>query len=54
MDLNAGAILDQDVSLPEMGRVIFEEILSVASGEQTRSECLGHHEFAIHSIGPAV
>jgi altronate dehydratase large subunit len=54
MDLNAGAILDEEVSLAEMGRRIFEEILVVASGEQTRSECLGHREFGIHSIGPAV
>jgi len=54
MDLNAGAILDEDVALAEMGQRIFEEILRVASGEQTRSEYLGHHEFGIHSIGPAV
>jgi altronate dehydratase large subunit len=54
MDLNAGAILDEDVSLSEMGQRIFEEILAVASGRQTRSECLGHREFGIHSIGPAV
>jgi altronate dehydratase large subunit len=54
MDLNAGAILDEDVSLAEIGQRIFEEILDVASGEQTRGELLGHNEFAIHSIGPAV
>ncbi len=54
MDLNAGEILDGDVSLADMGGRIFDEILRVASGELTRSECLGHHEFGIHSIGPAV
>jgi altronate dehydratase large subunit len=54
MDLNAGVILDEDISLEQMGQMIFEEILAVASGGQTRSECLGHHEFGIHSIGPAV
>jgi altronate dehydratase large subunit len=54
MDLDAGEVLDGSITLPEMGRRIFEEILSVASGGLTRSEVLRHHEFAIHSIGPAV
>jgi altronate dehydratase len=32
MDLNAGAILDEAVSLAEMGCRIFEEILRRSSG----------------------
>jgi altronate dehydratase large subunit len=54
MDLNAGDVLDGGVTLAEMGGRILEEIVAVASGRPTRSEDLGHHEFAIHSIGPAV
>jgi len=54
MDLDAGRVLSAGVGLDEMGREIFEKALAVASGEPTRSECLGHQEFAIHSIGPAV
>jgi altronate dehydratase large subunit len=54
MDLNAGEVLDGWTILQQMGRRILEEILVVASGGLTRSEALGHHEFAIHSIGPAV
>ncbi|HEX7475917.1 MAG TPA: UxaA family hydrolase [Dehalococcoidales bacterium] len=54
MDLNAGELADGKSSLPEMGERIFREIIAVASGKATRSEILGHCEFAIHSIGPAV
>jgi altronate hydrolase len=41
MDINCGAVLDEDLSLPEMGRRIFEALLRHASGEPTRSELLG-------------
>lgn len=54
IDLDAGQILEADVSLAEMGERILDTILEVASGRPTRSELLGHHEFAIHSVGPAV
>ncbi len=54
MDLNAGAMLDEEISLEEMGDRIFQKIIAVAQGEETRSEHHGHREFAIHTIGPAV
>ncbi len=41
MDLNAGDILSQGLSLAAKGAEIVEEILRVASGGQTRSEALG-------------
>ena len=46
MDINAGKMLD-GVSLEEMGAEIFEHILRVASGEQSRSEAdgIGEEEF---------
>ena len=46
MDVNAGRVLD-GVSLDEVGREIFEEILEVASGRPTKSELddLGEEEF---------
>jgi altronate hydrolase len=50
MDVNAGAILTGGISLPEMGRTIFEQILKVASGEQTRAEENGHREFALWNV----
>ena len=47
MDVNAGAMLTDGVSLEEKGREIYEMFLRVASGEQTKSEAqgLGDYEF---------
>ncbi len=46
MDVNAGRILE-GASIEEIGREIFEEILAVASGKETKSELadLGEEEF---------
>jgi len=53
MDINCGTILDGDSTVQEMGRVIFEEFLRVASGGRTKSELLGlgDHEFVPWNIG---
>ena len=55
MDINAGVILD-GTPVEEVGRQIFEEILAVASGKQTKSESngVGEEEFAPWSIGPVL
>jgi altronate dehydratase len=46
MDLNAGRVMEGE-SLDHMGREIFEMMLRVASGEQTKSEShgIGEEEF---------
>lgn len=54
MDINAGLIADGERSVPEIGRDILDLILRVASGERTRSELLGHHEFVPWRIGPVM
>lgn len=54
IDLNAGGILEGSATIQSVGEEIFREMLEVASGKKTRAELLGHHEFAIHTIGPAV
>ena len=53
MDVNTGLILDQGVSVDEMGRQIFDLFLRIASGEKTKSEALGfgNHEFTPWQIG---
>jgi len=53
MDLNAGRILD-GASVEEVGEEIFEKIIAVASGEQTKSEAqgIGDEEFCPWTIGP--
>jgi altronate hydrolase len=54
MDINAGRIADGDATVEEVGREIFESLLRVASGERTKAELLGHHEFAPWRIGPVM
>jgi altronate hydrolase len=53
MDINCGLVLDGEVSMQEMGQLIFEEILRAASGQKTRSEALGlgDHEFVPWHLG---
>ena len=52
MDINAGQILDGK-SVEEVGREIYQILLRVASGEQTKSEAqgLGDYEFVPWQIG---
>ncbi|MBT8460183.1 MAG: altronate dehydratase [Boseongicola sp.] len=53
MDINAGDILDGDISVEAKGREIYETFLRVASGEVTKSEAqgLGDYEFVPWQIG---
>ncbi len=55
MDIDAGRILG-GTSVEEVGREIFEKIIAVASGEQTKSEVqgIGEEEFCPWSIGPVL
>jgi altronate hydrolase len=55
MDINAGKVLE-GVPVEEVGREIFEKILSVASGEKTKSELngVGEEEFAPWGVGPTL
>jgi altronate hydrolase len=55
MDINAGKVLE-GVPVEEIGREIFEKILTVASGEKTKSELngVGEEEFAPWGIGPTL
>jgi altronate hydrolase len=55
MDINAGEVLNGR-SVDEVGREIFEEILSVASGKKTKSEThgIGDEEFVPWVVGPTL
>lgn len=53
MDINAGEIITGNKSIEEIGEKIFREVIRVASGKLTKSEILGHREFAINRIGPS-
>jgi arabinonate dehydratase len=54
MDINAGTILDGTETVEQVGERIFEKIVSVASGEKTKSELagVGDEEFAPWILGP--
>ncbi len=54
MDINAGPIADGASTVEEVGIEIFETLLRVASGERTKAEILGHHEFVPWKIGPTL
>jgi altronate dehydratase large subunit len=47
IDLDAGTIADGVETLAQVGDRIFDEILEVANGKQTKAELGGHHEFAL-------
>lgn len=53
MDINAGDVIDQGVTLAAKGREIFETFIEVASGRETKSEELGFGgaEFVPWQIG---
>ncbi len=53
MDIDAGAILAGEASVEEVGARIFERLLTLASGEPSRSEQLGvgDHEFVPWQLG---
>jgi len=53
MDVDAGRILSGSATVEEIGREIYQHLLRVASGEQTKSEAqgLGDYEFVPWQIG---
>lgn len=53
MDVNAGAMLTESMSLEDKGREIYQLMLRVASGEASKSEAqgLGDYEFVPWQIG---
>ncbi len=58
MDINAGRIIEGSATLDAVGDAIFDTVLAVAGGAQTKSEELGHTEFILtyksfEPIGPA-
>ena len=55
MDINAGSVLEGK-TVEEVGAEIFDEILDVASGKQTKSEVhgIGEEEFVPWTVGPVL
>lgn len=58
MDIDAGKILTGEASLDQVGEEIYDQVISLAAGEPSCSEALGHQEFiltykAFEPLGPA-
>ena len=58
MDVDAGPVLEGRATLDQVGREVFDLVLAVAGGQQTKSETLGHQEFILayksfQPIGPS-
>ena len=51
IDVDVSPVLKGDESINKAGNRIFRCLLEVASGKKTKSEILGHKEFAINRIG---
>ena len=53
MDFDAGAVLDGEATVSELGQKLFDEILAVASGRPTKSEefGFGDEEFVPWQLG---
>ena len=56
MDINAGTIMDSEKSIEEVGKEIFNKVISVASGEKSKSEIneYGDDEFNPWIIDPTL
>ena len=52
IDLDVSGIMDETETLDGAAERLFDEVLEVASGRQTKAETLGHREFAIHRRNP--
>lgn len=51
IDFNAGAIVTDNVPLPEMAKRLYDKVIAVASGEKVKAEEEGFHDFAIFKQG---
>ena len=53
MDVNCGGILDGTHTVQQVGKIIFDHMLRIVSGEKSKSELLGlgDHEFVPWNIG---
>ena len=49
MDINAGAVVDGEKTLEQMGEEIFEALIALASGQPSKSEAfgMGSDEFVV-------
>lgn len=50
MDINAGRIISEGATVPQLGEELFTMMVDVCNGLQPKSESLGHREFGIYKL----
>ena len=50
IDLNAGRIISDGATTTELGEELFNLMVKVSNGQQTKAEGLGHREFGIYKL----
>lgn len=50
IDFNAGSVVE-GLTIDQCGKLLFEEVVSVASGKKVKSEAAGYHDIAIFKKG---
>ena len=53
IDFNAGEALEFTQSIEELGHSLFEMIIRISEGEETKAEGFGFSEFSIWRVGPS-
>lgn len=51
IDINAGRVIVNGETIDDLGSELFDEMIKVANGKQTKAESLGHNEFGIFRVG---
>jgi len=51
IDIDAGEIIDRQITIQEMGEKVFAEFIEVCNGKLTKAELLRHYEFSIFRVG---
>jgi altronate hydrolase len=51
IDFNCGTIVSEGDTVPGLAEKLFDLVIQIASGEKTKSEILGYHDFAIFKTG---
>lgn len=51
IDFNAGRAISGEATIDQLGRELFDEMITVCNGRLTKAESLGHNEFGIYRIG---
>jgi altronate dehydratase large subunit len=50
IDINAGRIITDGATIPQIGEELFNMMIEVCNGKRTKAEVLGHREFGIYKV----